>query len=89
MFDQFYLLLTTQKHIITIMRDIIIKHKGFTIEAELGDDPKVDITITKGNFWGSIGASEYEGLSDENGNTIKVPVSVIDRAYELEESLLG
>ena len=66
-----------------------IKHKGFTIEAELGDDPKVDVTITKGKFWGSIGASEYEGLSNEDGDTIQVPVSVIDKAYELEESLLS
>jgi len=70
------------------MTDTIIKHKGFTIEAELGDDPKVDITITKGKYWGSIGAAEHEGLSDENGQTIRVPVSVIDRAYDLEESLL-
>lgn len=62
-----------------------IKHKGFTIEAELGDDPKVDITITKGKFWGSIGASEHEGLSNDDGDTIRVPVSVIDKAYELEE----
>ena len=69
------------------MRDISIKHKGFTIEAELGEDPKVDITITKGKFWGSIGAAEHEGLSDENGQTIKVPVSVINKAYDLEESL--
>jgi hypothetical protein len=28
-------------------------------------------------------------LSDENGETIRVPVSVIDRAYDLEESLLN
>ena len=70
-----------------------IKHKGFTIEAELieaelGEDPKVDITITKGKFWGSIGASEHEGLSNDDGDTIRVPVSVIDKAYDLEESLL-
>lgn len=65
-----------------------IKHKGFTIEAELGEDPKVEITITKGKFWGSIGASEHEGLSNDDGDTIQVPVSVIDKAYELEESLL-
>lgn len=67
------------------MRKII--HKGFTIEAELGDDPQVDVTITKGNYWGSIGASEFEGLSNENGDTIRVPVSVINRAYELEEQV--
>ena len=65
-----------------------ITHKGFTIEAELGDDPKVDVTITKGKYWGSIGAAEFEGLSDAEGNTISVPVSVIDKAYDLEESLL-
>ena len=65
-----------------------IKHKGFTIEAELGEDPKIDITITKGNFWGSIGAAEFEGLSNEDGDTIRVPLSVIDKAYELEESLI-
>ena len=65
-----------------------IKHKGFTIEAELGEDPKVDITITKGKFWGSIGAAEFEGLSNDDGDTIRVPVSVIDKAYDLEESLL-
>ena len=64
-----------------------IKHKGFTIEAELGEDPKIDITITKGKFWGSIGAAEFEALSNEDGYTIRVPVSVIDKAYELEESL--
>ena len=66
-----------------------ITHKGFTIEAELGDDPKVDVTITKGDYWGSIGAAEFEGLSNNDGDTIRVPVSVIDRAYELEESLLS
>ena len=65
-----------------------IKHKGFTIEAELGDDPKVDITIMKGKFWGSIGNAEFEGLSNKDGDTIKVPVGVIDKAYELEESLI-
>ena len=65
-----------------------IKHKGFTIEAELGEDPKIDITITRGNFWGSIGAAEFEGLSNEDGDTIRVPLSVIDKAYELEESLI-
>jgi hypothetical protein len=65
-----------------------ITHKGFTIEAELGDDPKVDITITKGNFWGSIGVAEFEGLSNDDGDTVRVPVSVIDMAYDLEESLL-
>ena len=66
-----------------------IKHKGFTIEAELGEDPKVDITITKGEYWGSIGAAEFEGLSNADGDTIRVPVSVIDKAYDLEESLLA
>ena len=66
-----------------------ITHKGFTIEAELGEDPKVNITITKGKFWGSIGAAEHEGLSDDDGDTIRVPVSVIDKAYDLEESLLA
>lgn len=65
-----------------------IKYKGFTIEAELGEDPKVEITITKGNFWGSIGSAEFEGLSNEDGYIITVPVSVIDKAYELEESLI-
>lgn len=65
-----------------------ITHKGFTIEATLGDDPKVDITITKGKFWGSIGASEDIGLSNDDGDTIHVPTSVIDKAYDLEESLL-
>jgi len=65
-----------------------ITHKGFTIEAELGDDPKVNITITKGEYWGSIGAAEFEGLSNTDGDTIRVPVSVIDRAYDLEETLL-
>jgi len=65
-----------------------ITHKGFTIEAELGDDPKVNITITKGEYWGSIGAAEFEGLSNADGDTIRVPVSVIDRAYDLEETLL-
>lgn len=66
-----------------------IKHKGFIIEAELGEDPKVDITITKGDYWGSIGAAEFEGLSNDDGDTIRVPVSVIDLAYELEDSLLA
>lgn len=65
-----------------------IKHKGFTIEAELGEDPKVDITITKGEYWGSIGAAEDIGLSNDDGHTIRVPVSVVDKAYELEESLI-
>ena len=67
-----------------------IKHKGFTIEAELGDDPKVDITITKGEYWGSIGAAEHEGLSNSDGTKqIQVPVEVLDKAYDLEESLLS
>jgi hypothetical protein len=64
-----------------------IKHKGFTIEAELGEDPKIDITITKGKFWGSIGSAEFEGLSNKDGYTIRVPASVIDKAYDLENEL--
>jgi len=68
----------------------MIKHKGFTIEAELGDDPKVDITITKGEYWGSIGAAEHEGLSNSDWTKqIQVPVEVLDKAYDLEESLLS
>jgi len=71
-----------------------IKYKGFTIEAELGDDPQVDVTISKtvnGKlYFGSIGAAENEGLSNEDWtNHIQVPVSVIDRAYDLEDSLLA
>ena len=65
-----------------------IQHKGFTIEAELGEDPKIDITITKGRFWGSIGAAEFEGLINDEGDTLRVPVSVIEKAYALEESLI-
>lgn len=65
-----------------------IKHRGFTIEAELGEDPKIDITITKGQFWGSIGSAEFEGLSNKDGYTIMVPISVLEKAYELEESLI-
>jgi len=67
-----------------------IKYKGFTIEAELGDDPKVDITITKGEYWGSIGAAENEGLTNRDWTKqIQVPTEVLDKAYDLEESLLG
>jgi hypothetical protein len=71
-----------------------IKYKGFTIEAELGDDPKVDVTISKtidGKlYFGSIGAAEHEGLTNEVWTDhIQVPVSVLDKAYDLEESLLS
>jgi hypothetical protein len=70
-----------------------IKYKGYTIDAELGDDPKVDVTISctrRGReYWGSIGCAEHEGLSDKDGlNTIQVPTDVIDRACDLEEELL-
>jgi len=71
-----------------------IKYKGFTIEAELGDDPKVDVTISKtidGKFYyGSIGAAENEGLTNEEcTDQLYVPISVLDKAYDLEESLLS
>ena len=64
------------------------KYKNFTIESELtNSDPAIDTTITKGKFWGSIGAAEFEGLSDDDGNTIRVPQSVIDKAYDLEDEM--
>jgi hypothetical protein len=71
-----------------------IKYKGFTIEAELGDDPKVDVTISKtinGKFYyGSIGAAEHEGLTNEDWtDQLYVPISVLEKAYNLEESLLS
>jgi hypothetical protein len=71
-----------------------IKYKGFTIEAELGDDPKVDVTISKtinGTFYcGSIGAAENEGLMSEDWtDQLYVPASVLEKAYDLEESLLS
>ena len=71
-----------------------IKHKGFTIEAELGEDPQVDITIIKTirgeEYIASIGAAEHEGLSNYDWTKqIRVPVEVLDKAYELEESLLS
>lgn len=70
-----------------------IKYKSFTIEAELGHDPKVDVTISttrKGvYYYGSIGCAEHEGISDKDWlNTIQVPTDVIDRACDLEEELL-
>lgn len=70
-----------------------IKYKGFTIDAELGDDSRVDITITKTirgeEYIGSIGAAEHEGLSNHDWTKqIQVPISVINKAYDLESSLL-
>jgi len=71
-----------------------IKYKGFTIDAEFGEDPQVDITITKTvrgeEYIASIGAAEHEGLSNYDWTKqIRVPVEVLDKAYELEESLLS
>ena len=71
-----------------------IQYKGFTIEAETGTDPQVEVTISKtvnGTFYhGSIGAAENEGLCNEDWTRlIRVPVSVLDKAYDLEESLLS
>ncbi len=62
-----------------------IKYKGFTIETEQGDT--TISTVRNGvEYFGSIGAAEHEGLSDaEWTHTIEVPVSVIDRAYDLED----
>jgi len=70
-----------------------INYKGFTIDAELGDDPRVDITITKTvrgeEYFGSIGAAKHESLSNHDWtNQIQVPIAVINKAYELETSLL-
>ena len=70
-----------------------INYKGFTIDAELGDDPRVDITITKTirgkEYIGSIGAAEHEGLSNHDWTKqIQVPIKVLDKAYELETSLI-
>jgi len=72
-----------------------IKFKGFTIETEITysrkqaypSDPAIETTISFGKFWGSIGAAEHEGLSDKDGNTMWVPPSVIDKAYDLEDQL--
>jgi hypothetical protein len=71
-----------------------IKYKGFTIEAELGDDPRVDITITKTirgeEYIGSIGAAENEGLINHDWTKqIQVPIEVINKAYDLEDSLIA
>jgi hypothetical protein len=71
-----------------------INYKGFTIDAELGDDPRVDITITKTirgeEYIGSVGAAEHEGLSNHDWTKqIQVPVAVIKKAYDLESSLLN
>lgn len=70
-----------------------INYKRFTIDAELGDDPRVDITITKTvrgeQYIGSIGAAEHEGLSNHDWTKqIQVPIEVLDKAYELETSLI-
>lgn len=65
-----------------------IKHKDFHIESEItNSDPAVDTTISKGGYFGSIGAAEHEGLSDKDGNTIRVPQSVINKAYDLEDQV--
>ena len=69
------------------------QYKGFVIETELGDDPKVDTTISTVRngieYYGSIGCAEHEGLSDSAWhNTLQVPVDVINRAYDLEDELL-
>ena len=71
-----------------------IQYKGFTIEAETGEDPQVDVTISKtvnGTlYYGSIGLAENEGLCNEDWTRyIKVPVNVLDKAYDLEESLFS
>lgn len=71
-----------------------INYKGFTIDAELGDDPRIDITITKNirgeEYIGSIGAAEHEGLSNHDWTKqIQVPIEVINKAYDLESSLLN
>jgi len=70
-----------------------INYKGFTIDAELGEDPQVDITITKTirgeEYIASIGAAEHEGLSNYDWTKqIQVPIEVLDKAYELETSLI-
>lgn len=67
--------------------------KGFTIDAELGEDPQVDITITKTirgeEYIGSIGAAEHEGLSNYDWTKqIQVPIEVLDKAYKLETALI-
>ena len=70
-----------------------ITYKGFTIESDFNEtsDPQytTDISKTiKGTFYcASIGGAENEGLSDEDGESIPCPQSVIDKAYDLEESL--
>jgi hypothetical protein len=65
-----------------------IKFKNFLIESEItNSDPAVDTTISKGRYFGSIGAAEHEGLSDKDGNTMWVPPSVIDKAYDLEDQV--
>jgi hypothetical protein len=71
-----------------------IKYKGFTIEAETGTDPQIDVTISKtinGKLYsGSIGCAESEGLCNEDWtHHIQVPVNVLEKAYDLEESLLS
>jgi hypothetical protein len=64
-----------------------IKYKGFTIDTELGDDQRVDITITKTlrseEYIDSIGAAEHEGLIKE----IQIPIEVINKAYDLDLDL--
>jgi len=70
-----------------------INYKSFTIDAELGADPQVDITITKiirgEEYTASIGAAEHEGLSNYDWTKqIQVPIEVLDKAYKLETALI-
>lgn len=62
-----------------------IKYKGFTIETEHGDT--TISTVRNGvEYFASIGCAEDQGLNDaEWTHTVEVPVSVIDRAYDLED----
>jgi hypothetical protein len=62
-----------------------IKYKGFTIETEQGDT--TISTVRNGvEYFASIGCAESAGLNDANyTHTIEVPVSVLERAYDLED----
>jgi len=65
-----------------------ITYKNYTIETEItNSDPAVETTISKGKYYGSIGSAEFEGISDMDGNTIQVPVAVINKAYDLEDEI--
>lgn len=75
------------------MKNLKATYKKFEIEISYIDrEERCESDICKtinGNFYcGSIGAAEFEGLMDAEGETISCPQSVIDKAYDMEEQIL-